>query len=107
MNQQYQQQPQQPQQPQYQQPQAPMPSAGAIFNGFSEKVCKLIPTFITIFLGLAVLAVAFYLIYGIVVAIDYKSFGTFLNYFTTGLASCARYSFYAGVLALLKKYLAK
>ena len=93
---------------QNQQQQPVMPSAGSVFNAVSEKVLGMLGLIVTVLICLAVLSLVYYLIFGIVQAINYKSFSTFLSYFVSdGIGSCARYAFFAGALAVLKKIVKK
>ena len=105
-NPQYQQQPQQAQQPEYQQQyyQAPPRQKGAFTNAVINLCSKAAPILAFVFLCCAAAAVVYYLVDGIVLAAQARSFRMFLNVFCEeGLSAALRYSFYAAVLALLKK----
>ncbi|MBO4278144.1 MAG: hypothetical protein J5925_07090 [Clostridia bacterium] len=103
-NPQYQQQPQQPEQQYQQQPQYYQRPKGAFSHGVVEFCSKAAAILAFVFLCMAGAAVLYYLIDGIVVAAQTRSFQQFLNIFVSGgLAAAARYCFYAAVLTLLKK----
>ena len=96
------------QQPNYQQPnyQKP-PKQGNFLEGIVNLVVKMLPILTFVFLCLGATSFLYYFIFGIVDAIDYESFRSFIIDIRSGISSVASYCFYAAITAALSKLLKK
>lgn len=99
--------PQAPQQPYPQQPYYPVPKGPSlidkIYGENKTELGKWLKLISLLLFVLAPVALLLGLIFGIINAIDFESFKTFLSEFISGVRNAAEYLFMGGVLAAMKK----
>lgn len=85
---------------------APKKKEGGL-NGMIDAVAKFLPIITIVFIGIGLLGLCYYWLMGLINAIDYESFKTFLSGFVSGISCFARYAFYGVVTLGINKLIRK